>query len=55
MHDTLNPYPAYTPSGVPWLGDVPAHWEVRRLQHVADMKVSNVDKHIKDGELPVRF
>ena len=23
-------YPAYTPSGVPWLGDVPAHWEVRR-------------------------
>ena len=22
------PYPAYTPSGVPWLGDVPTHWEV---------------------------
>ena len=55
MHDTLNPYPAYTPSGVPWLGDVPAHWEVRRLQHIADMKVSNVDKHIKEGELPVRL
>ena len=55
MHDTLNPYPAYTPSGVLWLGDVPAHWEVRRLQHIADMKVSNVDKHIKEGELPVRL
>ena len=26
-----NSYPAYKPSGVPWLGDVPAHWEVRRL------------------------
>ena len=25
------PYPAYTPSGVPWLGDVPAHWEVVQL------------------------
>ena len=24
----LNPYPAYKPSGVPWLGDVPRHWEV---------------------------
>ena len=24
----LNPYPAYTPSGVAWLGDVPEHWEV---------------------------
>ena len=25
------PYPAYTPSGVPWLGDVPVHWEVVQL------------------------
>ena len=55
MHGTLNPYPAYTPSSVPWLGDVPAHWEVRRLQHVTNMKVSNVDKHIKETELPVRL
>ena len=29
-----HPYPAYKPSGVPWLGDVPAHWEVRRLKQV---------------------
>ena len=27
----LNPYSAYKGSGVPWLGEVPAHWEVRRL------------------------
>ena len=29
---TLTPhsYPAYKPSGVPWLDDVPEHWEVRR-------------------------
>ena len=26
---TGQPYPAYKPSGVEWLGDVPAHWEVR--------------------------
>ena len=25
------PYPAYKPSGVPWLGDIPAHWEVTPL------------------------
>ncbi|MXY68901.1 MAG: restriction endonuclease subunit S [Acidobacteriia bacterium] len=24
----LQPYPAYKPSGVEWLGDVPTHWEV---------------------------
>ena len=27
----LKPYPAYKDSGVPWLGEVPEHWEVRRL------------------------
>ena len=31
MTPTLHPYPAYHPSCVPWLGDVPEHWEVRRL------------------------
>ncbi len=30
-------YPAYKDSGVEWLGEVPAHWEVRRLQYVADV------------------
>ena len=25
-------YPSYKPSGVPWLGDVPHHWEVRRIK-----------------------
>ena len=52
---TLPPYPAYKPSSVPWLGDVPVHWEVRRLRTVAEMRVSNVDKHTRDEELPVRL
>lgn len=30
-------YPAYKPSGVPWLGDVPEHWEVRRLKYTASI------------------
>ncbi|WP_419941186.1 restriction endonuclease subunit S [Candidatus Palauibacter sp.] len=28
---TGQPYPAYKDSGVEWLGEVPEHWEVRRL------------------------
>ena len=28
-------YPSYKPSGVEWLGDVPAHWEVQRLKTLA--------------------
>ena len=55
MITPLPPYPAYKPSSVDWLGDVPAHWEVRRLRNLAEMRVSNVDKHVKDGELPVRL
>ena len=27
----LKPYPGYKDSGVEWLGEVPEHWEVRRL------------------------
>ena len=32
MIDALKPYPAMKVSGVEWLGDVPAHWELRRLK-----------------------
>ena len=30
---TGQPYPAYKDSGVEWLGDIPQHWEIRRLKH----------------------
>ena len=26
----LKPYPTIKDPGVPWLGDIPEHWEVRR-------------------------
>ena len=29
------PYPTYKDSGIEWLGQVPIHWEVRRLKQVA--------------------
>lgn len=28
----MKPYPAYKASGVPWLGEVPSHWNVQRLR-----------------------
>ena len=51
----LDPNIRLKPSGAEWLGDVPAHWEVRRLRTVAEMRVSNVDKHTKENEFPVRL
>ena len=32
MIRNLKPYPAYKDSGVPWLGEVPAHWDIRKLR-----------------------
>ena len=31
----LEPYPAYRESGLPWIGEVPEHWEVRRFGALA--------------------
>ncbi len=34
MIANLPPYPAYKPSGVDWLRDIPAHWEVLNLRSI---------------------
>lgn len=31
----LNPDVPFKRSGIPWVGEMPAHWETRRLKHVA--------------------
>lgn len=31
---SLPRYPAYKDSGVPWLGEVPAHWDVKRFKSI---------------------
>ncbi|MFM9901931.1 MAG: restriction endonuclease subunit S [Polaromonas sp.] len=46
-------YPIYKDSGVEWLGEVPGHWEVKRLKQVCHVFPSNVDKKSYDGETPV--
>lgn len=48
----LKPYPAMKDSGVEWLGDVPEHWEVKRLKlavHLTDKKIE------ADEENPVPY
>ena len=36
----LKPYPAMKDSGVPWLGEVPEHWDVRRHQAVVPRAIA---------------
>jgi type I restriction enzyme S subunit len=55
MIANLKPYPAYQDSGVPLLGEIPAHWEALRLRDIVQLLVSNVDKHTIEGEIPVQL
>lgn len=36
----LDPSVTLKPSGIPWLGDIPQHWEVRRLRTLVDESVA---------------
>jgi type I restriction enzyme S subunit len=49
MIDGLKPYPKYKDSGVPWLGEVPEHWDVRRLKNV----FREIDKRSTTGTEPL--
>ena len=45
-----HPYPAYKPSGVPWLGNVPQHWDVVQLGRIGGF--SKGSGGTKDDEVP---
>lgn len=48
----LPAYPRTKPSGVEWLGDVPEHWEVKRLKRAAHLTDKKVEA---DEENPVPY
>ena len=52
----LPAYPRTKPSGVEWLGDVPEHWEVKRLSYLATLKSGeNITSELiaEGGDYPV--
>ena len=38
-----------------WLADIPDHWEIQKLKHIAGVKFSNVDKNTHEDEIPVQL
>ena len=50
MKSKYKPYSSYKDSGVEWLGEIPEHWDVKKLKHIAYAKPSNIDKKSKEGE-----
>jgi len=53
---TGQPYPAYKNSGVEWLGEVPEHWEMRKLRQCGSISggltPSMADRSLWDGDVP---
>lgn len=33
--NTYPAYPTYKDSGIDWMGDIPEHWEVKKLKHMS--------------------
>ena len=50
---TGRPYPEYKDSGVQWLGEVPAHWEVKRFKNLARLNPpkSEISNTLSDMEV----
>lgn len=38
-------YDSYKPSGIPWVGDIPSHWEVKRNKHLLRERKAVVGKN----------
>ena len=49
------PYPSHIDSGIELLGPIPSHWKARKIKHMADVRLSNVDKLSADGQAIVRL
>lgn len=51
----LDPTAKMKPSGIPWLGNIPAHWEVRRLKSLMSMQRGHdlTAEKFKIGNVPV--
>jgi type I restriction enzyme S subunit len=48
-------YDSYKDSGIEWIGEIPSHWDIKKLKYISDVRPSNVDKHIYQEEIQVRL
>lgn len=48
-------YDKYKPSKIPWIGNIPCHWYVKKLRFISDVQFSNVDKKIVEGEQEIKL
>lgn len=39
---------SYKPSGIEWLGEIPQHWEIKKLKYIGEIFGGVTGKTIKD-------
>lgn len=49
----LDPNVEMKDSGVEWIGEIPKHWDIRKLKHISYVELSSVDRHVLKDEIPV--
>ena len=49
----MKQYARYKSSGIEWIGEIPDHWEVRKLKYVGQVQLSGVDKKNEPEEIKV--
>lgn len=53
--EVIKPYSTYKDSGIPWLGEVPEHWEIKKARNIGEFNGSTVDKKIDESQQKVRL
>jgi len=51
----INPQVRMKDSGIEWLGEIPEGWEINSLKQIASVRLSGVDKHTYENEIPVKL
>ena len=51
----LNPDVSMKDTGLHWYPEVPSHWNLRKVKHIASIRPSNVDKKKYEGQDKVRL
>ena len=55
MREVLQTYDQYKDSGIEWIGEIPKHWEVKRLKDLAEIQGGrdSKDVELEEGKYPI--
>jgi type I restriction enzyme, S subunit len=49
----MNTYPSYKEIGFEWIGEIPNHWDIKRIKYTSSFQLSGVDRITSETEINV--